>query len=241
LDQALYTNQLILDEYKSQIFKPVLNGYGYGWRIMDGMVGTHKDTLTLIIHDGGISGYRSRIVRIPEEQYTIIMLQNISLSTLSQISEKIIAILYDQPFEYPKRSAAELVALEMLNSSVENGLQLYNLLQSERADSVFFSETDFNTVGYQLLGMNALAEAIAIFMLNVSAFPASSNTYDSIGEAYMNNGDYELAIDNYQKVFEKLPGDLNINSTFKKLLFENAQQKLAELYQILNDRTKSDK
>jgi hypothetical protein len=50
-------------------------------------------------------------------------------------------------------------------------------------------EDELNGLGYQLLGAKQNQGAIAIFQLNIDAFPASYNTYDSLGEAYMANGD----------------------------------------------------
>ncbi|MCI0662389.1 MAG: hypothetical protein L0220_15065 [Acidobacteria bacterium] len=56
-----------------------------------------------------------------------------------------------------------------------------------------------NRLGYSLLTANRLKEAIEILQLNVSAFPESFIVYDSLGEAYMNAGQKELAIQNYEK------------------------------------------
>jgi tetratricopeptide (TPR) repeat protein len=53
--------------------------------------------------------------------------------------------------------------------------------------------------------MGKTKEAIDIFKLNVEAFPQSFNTYGSLGEAYMKNGDKELAIQNYKKSLELNP------------------------------------
>jgi cytochrome c-type biogenesis protein CcmH/NrfG len=53
--------------------------------------------------------------------------------------------------------------------------------------------------------------------LNVEAFPQSSNVYDSLGEAYMANGDKELAIRNYEKSIELNPQNTNGVGMLKKL------------------------
>jgi tetratricopeptide (TPR) repeat protein len=74
-----------------------------------------------------------------------------------------------------------------------------------------------NTFGYQLMGTNHLDQAIEIFRLNVEAYPQSSNVYDSLGEAYMNKGNKELAIKNYQKAFDLDPSNTNALATVKKL------------------------
>jgi tetratricopeptide (TPR) repeat protein len=74
-----------------------------------------------------------------------------------------------------------------------------------------------NTFGYQLMGTNHLDQAIEIFKMNVEAYQQSSNVYDSLGEAYMNKGDKELAIKNYQKSFELDPSNANAVATLKRL------------------------
>ena len=74
-----------------------------------------------------------------------------------------------------------------------------------------------NIFGYQLLQMKKNTEAIEFFKLNVEAFPQSSNVYDSLGEAYMINGDNELAIKNYEKSVELNPQNASGIEALKKL------------------------
>lgn len=78
-------------------------------------------------------------------------------------------------------------------------------------------ETRMNILGYQLLRGKKVKEAIEVFKLNVERFPQSSNVYDSLGEAYMVNGDKELAIKNYQKSVELNPQNENGIEILKKL------------------------
>jgi Tfp pilus assembly protein PilF len=56
-----------------------------------------------------------------------------------------------------------------------------------------------------------------VFLLNVELFPESGNVFDSLAEAYMNRGDDDLAIENYQKSL-----DINSNNN-------NAVQQLLKL------------
>jgi tetratricopeptide (TPR) repeat protein len=50
-------------------------------------------------------------------------------------------------------------------------------------------EAQLNTLGYKLLQQGRSDDAIAVFKLNVDAFPQSGNVYDSLGEAYLRKGD----------------------------------------------------
>jgi CubicO group peptidase (beta-lactamase class C family) len=60
-------------------------------------------------------------------------------------------------------------------------------------------ESRLNSVGYYLLSEKKMAEAIAVFKLNVELHPDSWNAYDSLAEGYMTSGEKALAIKNYEK------------------------------------------
>jgi CubicO group peptidase (beta-lactamase class C family) len=79
------------------------------------------------------------------------------------------------------------------------------------------SEDTINSTGYGLLGAKKVADGIRIFQLNVELHPQSWNAYDSLGEAYMNNGDKDLAIQNYKKSLELNPDNSNGKEMLKKL------------------------
>ncbi len=80
-----------------------------------------------------------------------------------------------------------------------------------------FSEREINTLGYMLMRDNKLEEAIEIFKLNAAEHPKAWNVYDSLGEAYMNHGEKDLAIQNYQKSLKLNPNNENGKNMLKKL------------------------
>jgi Flp pilus assembly protein TadD len=65
--------------------------------------------------------------------------------------------------------------------------------------------------------MERFSDAIEILKLNVEAYPESWNTYDSLAEAYMKNGDKEEAIKHYRKSLELNPKNENARITLEKL------------------------
>ena len=69
-------------------------------------------------------------------------------------------------------------------------------------DAYDFGEPQLNGLGYQLLQMKRVKEAIEVFKLNVRCFPRGFNTYDSLGDAYLENRDKSLAIQNYKRVLD---------------------------------------
>lgn len=80
------------------------------------------------------------------------------------------------------------------------------------------TESQVNQIGYVLLySAKKVPEAIAVFKMNVEDFPESSNTYDSLGEAYDVAGEKELAIKNYEKSVELNPKSESGLAALKKL------------------------
>ncbi len=105
----------------------------------------------------------------------------------------------------------ELLAPELLLAGrTEEAIALYRELDME--------EQRLNQAGYQLLAEpDRSAEAIAVFLLNTELFPESSNTWDSLGEAYMEAGETELAIANYEKSLALDPSNTNAVAMLERL------------------------
>ena len=99
----------------------------------------------------------------------------------------------------------------------ETGIKRYCEPKATQKDAYDFSEPQLNNLGYQLLQMKRVKDAIEIFKLNVEMFPQAFNTYDSLGDAYLENGDKQLAIQNYKKVLELNPKNPIAVEKLKKL------------------------
>jgi tetratricopeptide (TPR) repeat protein len=56
-----------------------------------------------------------------------------------------------------------------------------------------------------------------MFKINVEDHPKSANVYNSLGEAYMINGDKNAAIENYKKSLELNPNNGNAREMLKRL------------------------
>ena len=105
----------------------------------------------------------------------------------------------------------------LLAGHFEVAVEAYRKIKQEQPNNNAVEEGRINNLGYELLGQKNYPAAIAIFKLNVELYPNSWNTYDSLGEAYMLNGDRDLAIQNYQRSIEMNPGNQNGVKMLKKL------------------------
>ncbi|MEJ2546174.1 MAG: tetratricopeptide repeat protein, partial [Calditrichaceae bacterium] len=118
---------------------------------------------------------------------------------------------YEQSKEFNKQIISFLNSTEFFqmldNEGVSAAVELFNKKWKQDKSWLPFSETRMNVLGYQYMQGGKIADAIELFKLNVLAYPESANTYDSLGEAYMINGDKELAIKNYKKSLELDPNN----------------------------------
>ena len=80
------------------------------------------------------------------------------------------------------------------------------------------NEQDMNNIGYTLIRLKKMDDALAVFKQNTDDFPASWNAWDSYAEGYMDKGDKELAIKYYQKSLELNPQSENGKKMLDKLL-----------------------
>jgi hypothetical protein len=87
----------------------------------------------------------------------------------------------------------------------------------KRYPAEYLPEPLLNRLGYVQMAAKDLDGAIALFKLNVEMFPRGFNTYDSLAEAYMTNGDRVLAVKNYRKSLQLNPENVNATKRLEKL------------------------
>jgi CubicO group peptidase (beta-lactamase class C family) len=129
--------------------------------------------------------------------------------TLSATREEVNAERIPADFKIP----IELI----IERSTEAGVKAFQDMKAKDPKNPSVDENRLNSLGYAFLREKKYAEAINVFKLNVELYPESWNVYDSLGEAYMTNGDKELAIRNYEKSLALNPNNANGARMLKQL------------------------
>ena len=99
-------------------------------------------------------------------------------------------------------------------------IEQFHEMQKSGFGDIYAGESELNGLGYRFMRTKKFKEAIEVLKLNVEAFPKSANVYDSLAEAYMANGDKQLAIENYEKAIS-IDATLESAKTNLKKLKEN--------------------
>jgi tetratricopeptide (TPR) repeat protein len=190
--------------------------WGLGWGLQ-----TTRDGVSFW-HWGDNGDSKAYIVAFEKQKLGVAFFANSArgLSIAHEIVE--IAVGGEQPalswLKYESyKSPGRLLFKNILAKGAESALTEYRQWRKGRAAGELITESQMNSLGYDLLAMKRIKDAIEVFKLNVEDYPQSSNTYDSLGEAYMVNGDRELAIKNYQRSIELDPNNTNGIEQLKKL------------------------
>lgn len=219
-DRALYTNKLLSKEYMDKYLSPYTKEVGdfrYGYGLVHGNIplGTSKDSLFMMGHDGGINGFNTRISRAPSEESMVVLLNNTGAAPLKEITLKIMAILKDAEFNAPKQSMANAMVAVASEKGIDAAFDFYKKNKDNAGYELL--ENEVNAVGYELLFNKQMKEAARVFELNMEAFPNSFNVYDSYAEVMMYMGKRKQAIKYYQKSLELNPANQNGIDMLKRM------------------------
>lgn len=118
---------------------------------------------------------------------------------------------------YGKTSIALALDKIIKEKGTDEAIKYFYKLKQTDPEAYDFREKTINAFGYKILKDGKITDSIKIFKLNVEAYPNSWNVYDSLGEAYMINGDTTLAIVNYQKSLELNPDNTYGAKMLKRL------------------------
>jgi len=126
---------------------------------------------------------------------------------------------------------AEFTNLLIQEGGVQKAAEIFDYTQKMAPGTVLFQENPTNNFGYQLMNQGRTKDAIEIFKMNNKAFPNSANTYDSLAEGYMTDGQLEMAIQHYEKALEVVKND--VNSPFKQAIETNAPARIQQMREQL--------
>jgi CubicO group peptidase (beta-lactamase class C family) len=210
-DQALNTTNLVSRRSLDEMFTPVRDDYGYGWRI-DTAFGRPQ-----ISHGGSIHGFSAYISRFPADRLTVIVLSNSVDASATRVAKNLAAIAFGEPATPAPPQLPDLLWTTIQKQGVTAAVAQYRALRRAPTAAYDLGEDGLNGLGYDLIKNERVPDAVAIFKLATDTFPTSANAHDSLAEAYRANGQNDLSIAHYEKSLSLDPKN------------ENAARMLAEL------------
>jgi len=145
-DQALYTNKLLTNKSKKLFFDK------YGYFSMRYPFGKHSKKIKSYCLDGSINGFQSHNHRIDKDTVFIVTLRNvkeavyenqIAIKWASAIVSPVLAILYGEEYDLPKKSAAFKIFKVLIHSGDKQAEILAKEIIDKSTDDYYLDEEEF--------------------------------------------------------------------------------------------------
>lgn len=151
-DRALRSDSLLSAAAVAKMFTPVQDDYGYGWQMET------RCERRLVKHGGGINGFSTYMIHIPDMQSLVVVLSNVASHRPGRMAHDLVSILLQQPYKLPRtRQAIELgpaaydglLGIYRLGPSfririAREGGHLYSAVSDKSKDELFAeSHTEF--------------------------------------------------------------------------------------------------
>jgi tetratricopeptide (TPR) repeat protein len=191
-------------------FSPLLNGYAAGWPIA--ARAEHRAA-------AAVGGGRSAVFVYPDDDLSIVVLTNLAGGSPEGFIDEIAGFYIPDMKEsngFGLSASVKLLRTQLEKSGYKKAIDEVKRI-SKSNSNYKLEENELNSWGYKLMRQNRLLDALEIFKLNVSLFPASANTFDSLGEIYAELGDSKLSIKNYEQSLKLDPQNKNAEEQIKKL------------------------
>jgi CubicO group peptidase (beta-lactamase class C family) len=203
------SNRILSQKMTNEMLTPVMEEAGLGF-FMD------KQNPGQFGHDGADEGFQALLtMNANTGKGLAIMADSDNGISVADFVLRSVAKEYSWNHKFADNLQSELILLALVNGSPA-ALQRYDELKKRRGVE-HLNESTLNSLGYMLLASGKIADAIAVFRRNVQEYPKSGNVYDSLGEAYMKNGQKDLAVENYEKSLQLDPKNQNAVEMLKKL------------------------
>lgn len=212
-DAALRNFDLLEEEMQALLFRPNLDGYGYGWTMGYREV-VENDSVYYQQHTGGTNGFTTIGTRLPGDGYYILVYCNTRPAEIREVEGNIIRILYGHEPEF--RLSLPVVAGRILK---EEGIKaLMEFVSGLASDPGYdLRPGDIRTTGNNLTYLGMHEEAIALFRHAASLFPEEAGIKVLLGDAYLAAEKREKAIRAYARALLLDPGQESVIERIRQL------------------------
>lgn len=102
--------------------------------------------------DGSINGFQSHTQRIQKDTVFIVALRNVKESVYENqivikwpnvMMSRILAIMYDEEYDLPKKSAAFTIFKILLDSGQKEAVDFYKEIKTQQTDKYYLDESEF--------------------------------------------------------------------------------------------------
>jgi CubicO group peptidase (beta-lactamase class C family) len=206
-------NHVLSEATTREMLKPQIDQVGLGF-----FLGQYKNPEEFG-HNGDDEGFKAALIMFGDSGKGVaIMVNSDNGVNVANYLIQSVAKEYGWSYTPEQESAADLLTLVAHLKGPQATLARYVELKKAGPSSPYaMDENTAIIIGYHFLSSGETDAAIQAFKLGVQDYPQYWNAYDSLAEAYLNAGQKELAIKNYEKSIELNSKNQNGIDALKKI------------------------
>ncbi len=168
-------------------------------------------------HLGGGTGFVSLLVIYPEYYLASVDLININDRDLGRPAFDLANILLDNEYIHPKKSLADRMMEVTLAANVDSAFKVFRKIKSDSAAYYNTDKTEFNNLGYDLIGLKRYSDAVKIFNFLASEDSSDRSGFIGMGNSYYYEGNKQLALLYFDKALKLDPKNKYISDMIRKI------------------------
>jgi CubicO group peptidase (beta-lactamase class C family) len=221
--KCLMTELVLSKEAKQKLYHPKLmpeessaSYYAYGWDVSQ----TSRNT-TQVSHNGTNRFFYANLLRLIDENITLIMLSNKSHPDFDGLNFEISKIIFNPNYN-PEIPAADNeenrnFTNRIIKTIEDSGLENAKAEYKKRKKSEQLLEFVMRNEGFNHIDNKKPDIAIQIFEMDVFAYPQSAKALQGLGEGYMETGKKELSLKYLKQSLNINPENGFVKDLIKKL------------------------
>lgn len=132
------------------------------------------------------------------------------------------------PVKVKHTAAADFWAALEGPGGTAKAIDIHHQAKQRDPNAYLFPEAVLNVACYGHMQAGKTKDAVELCKLNTEAYPNSANAYDSLGDAYLADGQNDKALEASKKAIAMLAADKG-NEQRKQLIRQSAEQKIKKL------------
>lgn len=188
-----------------RMLTPHLGGFGYGMTVETRPIG-REDSVRVVRHRGGISGFRSALRVFPEHGRAIVLLDNTS-SDLGPLAEGLTNLLWGAEAPHPKPSIARRLLPIIETAGVEAALDRYRNWRRTRPDGYDYGPDQLVRLARHLMDGERPDDALPVLRTAIELYPRAAGAGLLLHELHLAAGDTARAVSALEAALTWRPGE----------------------------------
>lgn len=144
-------------------------------------------------HTGSDIGFRTNLALLPDKSAGVIVLSNTYPAPTDKITNALLDIILGNEPLPPKPGILRILSSIVKTKGVESAFEVYYTMKETQPDDFDFSSDQFADIGYVLIEIRRLAEAMDVLRLGIEIDPKSDRLYYEMARATMQSGEKDQA------------------------------------------------